>query len=158
MKKPLSITSPDHGIALAMYFMLGFGGLGLILNKTSGSAARMVSTYGLMVTDIWAVTLMICGFTAFFAAVAAKYSPRPEHNLWAEMYACIGLFFNLGFFIHLVLTTIGVGSIAFLLPFFIGSGFRALQIFLEQRLIRKARLHPRQSDPMLADPRDDDKI
>lgn len=155
MKKPLSITSPNHSWALVCYFMLGAGGFGYVVNKTSTIAGLMVREHGALTTDIWAISLMVFGFCAFGSAATAKLSPRPEHHLWVEMWCCVVLALDLAFLVSLLAKELGLVSISFVLPFFLGAAFRALQIFLEQRLLKRARLHPMKSDSVLADPREE---
>lgn len=155
MKKPLSITSPNHSWALACYFMLGMGGLGYALNKSSSVAKTMVGEYGPVTTDIWAVSLMVFGFFAFGSAATARFSLRPEHHLWLEMWCCVVLALDLGILALLFATKIGLPSISFILPFCLGAALRATQIFFEQRLLKRARRHPMKSDSVLADPREE---
>lgn len=156
MKKPLSITSPTHAWALVTYFMLGFVGLSgvLSLNKQSGVIASM----GEGVADVWGTTLMLAGFGAFAAAVAAGKAAKPEVNLKTEMILCVALFFNISFFLYMVLLSSGwrgFTTAVFSLLFIIGSAFRAWQIRYELKLIVQARAHPSEADPVMGDPRDD---
>lgn len=158
MKKPLSITSPGHAWSLVTYFMLGLTGLSgvLSLNKQSGVIAFM----GEGVADVWSTTLMLAGWGAFASAIGAMKADRPEVNLKTEMLLCYALFFNLVFFFYVVLTSSGLKGLntaLFTLLFIVGSVFRAWQIKGELRLIKAARAHPSEADPVMGDPRDDDR-
>lgn len=158
MKKPLSITSPTHAVALANYCVLGFSGLLFIMNSGSSGPKLMERARGEMISDIWGASLMLFGFAAFAAAIAAKRSKMPEHNLRVEMWACSGLAINLGFFFSVLLESAGQAALTtlfFTLTFALGALFRAVQISVEQRLLKAARLHPVKSDAVLADPRDE---
>lgn len=155
MKKPLSITSPNHAVALASYFMLGMAGLTYVLNKDSGVGKLLVATNGHLVADIWSISLMAFGFAAFGSAVTAKFSPRPEHHLRLEMWACVALSIDLLHLVFLIVERSGPAGISFVVPFLLGAVFRAIQIFFEQRLLKRARQHPMKSDSVLADPRDE---
>jgi hypothetical protein len=157
MKKPLSITSPDHAIALSMYFMLGLSGLlGVLnLNKTSGAYEAM----GDLMSDVFSTTLMIFGFVAFFSAMSAKKRRRPENSLTYEMYACAGIAVDLLYFLSIVFINFGsrgfsTGSFAMI--FVVGSSWRFFQIISEQKAIKKARASQVTADEsLLADPRED---
>lgn len=155
-KKPLSITSPNHAVALAIYFVLGLSGLLSVLSPTNTGA--MARAAGENIADVWAVTLCMTSWLAFASALAAKKARKPEYNLKMEMWACIGLTINLLYFMLMVgirFGSAGVTSLAFGAAFAIGFGWRALQIAGEQRLLRKARANPHESGPVMADPRNE---
>lgn len=157
MKKPLSITSPDHAVALANYFILGFAGMLFVINKEAGGSRLIERVAGLGVADVWATTLMIFGFMAFVSALSARRARRPENSIRFEMYACIGLFLNLGFFTGIILagSASAITTMSFAATFAVGAGFRVVQIFVEQRRVKLARRHPVESDSVLADPREE---
>jgi hypothetical protein len=156
MRKPLSITSPDHAVALSLYFIIGVSGVLLTLNKDQGGGRLMALFGGAGLTNIWAVTLAAFGFGAFFASLSARKASRPERSIRVEMWMCIGLFLDLGFFFYAIVSLLGLaglvtGSFSFAIA--LGTGLRAIQILVEQRRLRQAREHPLKSDPVLADPR-----
>jgi hypothetical protein len=158
MKKPLSITSPAHAWALVIYMMLGFSGLGGVLNLNNESA--VTKSMGEGVADVWSTTLMLIGFGLFAAAVAASRTMRPEVNLRVEMILCTALFFNLTFFLVKLLEVAqsrAFTTFVFTLIFILGAGGRAWQINHEMGLIKKARAHPTEADPVMGDPRDDER-
>jgi len=158
MKKPLSITSPTHAWALVTYMMLGFSGLGGVLNLNKESAVTKAMGEG--VADVWSTTLMLIGFGLFAAAVAASRAPRPEVNLKVEMILCVALAANLVFFLVKLVEVSqsrAFTTFVFALIFIIGSGGRAWQIYYEMGLIKKARAHPTEADPVMGDPRDDER-
>lgn len=159
MKKPLSITSPNHAVAVSLYAMLGLTGLlGVAnINRTS----PVYSFMGPVMADVWFTTLMIFGFAAAIAAMGAKKARRPENALTYEMFACAGLVVNMAYFIYIVWTFFpaGLASSTFATVFVFGFTLRAVQIWREQRIIKKARANPSVSDdPLLADPREDDRL
>lgn len=140
MKKPLSITSPTHAVALAVYFILGILGLFYTVGVTKSNALAAAVGQGL--TDLWGASLMICGFGAFLSAIAAGRARAPEANLRLEMIFCIGLFLNMGLFMYIAYEAVGamaLGAIVQAGAFGVGSFFRALQIAVEQRMIKKAK-------------------
>jgi len=154
-RKPLSITSPNHAVALANYFFLGLSGALLVIGNTPNAMSRAM---GESIADVWGVTLSMGAFLAFFAALAAKKARRPEYNLKIEMYSCIGLTLNLTFFMVAVGARFGIAGITtlmFALAFAVGFGWRVFQIMSEQRLLKKARANPHESDPVMADPRNE---
>lgn len=157
MKKPLSITSPDHAIALSMYFMLGLSGLlGVLhLNRSSGVTQSM----GEPMSDVFSTTLMIFGFVAFSSAMSAKKRRRPENSLTYEMYACAGIAVNLAYFLAIVFINFGPRGFqtgSFALIFVVGCTWRFFQIISEKKAIKKARASQVTSDEsILADPREE---
>lgn len=156
MKKPLSITSPGHAWALVTYFMLGFSGLAGVLNLNKDSAITKAMGDG--VADVWSTTLMLSAFGCFAAAVAASKASRPEVNLKTEMILNWALFFNLLYLFYMILLVSGLRgftTLLFTLLFIVGSAFRAWQIKGELKLIKVARAHPTESDPVMGDPRDE---
>lgn len=156
MKKALSVTSPTHGMALAVYFFLGLFGLMGVLGLTQASAIAQAMGEG--VGDIWSTTLMIVSFGCFSSAISAARARRPEHHLKVEMFFSLGLAANLGFLMYVVIESFGpkgIVSASLTSPFMIGALLRAGQIFLELRVIKKARAHPEVSEPVMADPRDE---
>lgn len=155
MKRALSVTSPTHAVALAVYFILGLLGLFYVLKLSSSSA--LAQAMGPGVADVWGTSLMICGFGSFFSAIAAGKSKNPEANLRLEMLFTLGLFFNMALFSYMVINGFGmmaITSVVQALAFGIGSLLRSIQIFFEVRLIGRARAHPTESDPVMGDPRD----
>jgi hypothetical protein len=156
MKKPLSVSSPTHAIALSVYFMLGWAGFLGVFNLSAESAT--IQAMGPVLEDVWATTLMIGGWGALSAAVAAKKARRPEYNLRTEKIFCLALFINLTYFTYVALSSFGARgfSIAvFAMTFALGTFARAVQLFFERRLIARARANPEQADPVMADPRDE---
>jgi hypothetical protein len=155
-RKPLSITSPDHAIALSCYFMLGF--FGFIFVAGGANSSSFPRAVGEAITDIWGTTVMLAGLGAFLAAVTIRKTSRPEHNLWVEMWFDWALFAGLGFFAAVTWVTYGAQAISLFIfgaIFSIGALLRAIQIIREQRILAMARAHARESDPVLADPRED---
>jgi len=157
MKKPLAITSPDHAVALSLYFMLGLTGLFGVLNFNRSSS--IIEAMGPVVADVWSTTLMIAGFSAFMSALSAKRSRRPEWGLLYEALGCAGLTLNMGWFLAIVSINFGARgftSASFAMIFLVGCGLRVWQIWREHRLLRKARCNPTVSDDqLLADPREE---
>lgn len=154
-RKPLSITSPNHAVALANYFFLGLSGVLLVIGSNANAMSRAM---GEAIADIWGVTLAMSAFFAFFSALAARKARRPEYNLKMEMYACVGLTLNLAFFMVCIGVRFGVAGLTtlmFALAFGVGFAWRVFQIIQEQRLIKKARANPHESDPVMADPRNE---
>jgi len=136
--------------------MLGFAGLAGVLNLNKQSAVTAAMGEG--VADIWSTALMLSAFGAFSAAIAASKSPTPEVNLRTEALLCVALFFNLGYFLFIVLAISGLRGFTtsiFALLFIVGSAGRAIQIWFELKLISKARAHPSEADPVMGDPRDE---
>jgi hypothetical protein len=136
--------------------MLGLSGFFAVfgLSKSSG----IIQAMGEGPSDVWATTLMIGGWGALASAIAAKKARKPEHNLRLEKIFCIALFLNLSFFVYMTLLHFGprgFSSVMFASTFALGFLFRAVQLFLERRLIKRAREHPEPADPVMADPRDD---
>lgn len=155
MKKALSVTSPTHGMALAVYFFLGIFGLLGVFGLTNDSAITKAMGEG--IGDIWSTTLMIASFGCFFSAIFASRARRPEHHLHTEMLFSLALAVNLGFLMYVVIDNFGLkGAISAFLtsPFVFGALIRAWQIWYERRLIKSARAHPEESEPVMADPRD----
>lgn len=156
MKKALSITSPTHAWGLTSYFILGFSGLAGVFNLNQQSA--VIAAMGEGVADIWSTVLMLSGFGAFAAAIAASKALKPEYNLRTEMYLNVTLFFCLGYFLYVTVSVAGWRGFTtgiFAVVFILGSLFRAIQIYLEMKLIKQARAHPTEADPVMGDPRDE---
>lgn len=154
MTKPLSVTSPTHAVALAVYFILGLLGAFYVLKLSSSSA--LATAMG-PIADVWGTTLLVSGFGAFFSAIAAGRAKSPEANLRLEMLFTLGLFFAMGLFAYLAVVAFGtmaITSIVQALAFGLGALFRSVQIFFEVRLIRLAKAHPT-SAPVMGDPRDE---
>lgn len=159
MKKALSVTSPNHGMALSVYCFLGVFGLLGVFGFTDTNAVAISMGQGM--GDIWTTTLMISGFGAFVSAVLASNALRPEYHLRGEMFFCLALAVNLSFLIGVVINNFGYSrmfSALLALPFIVGSLFRAWQIHYEQSLIKEARAHPEEAEPVMADPRDKDEL
>jgi len=158
MKKALSVTSPNHGMALAVYFFLGIFGLLGVLGLTNDSA--ITRSMGEAIGDIWSTTLMISSFGCFSAALSASKARKPEYHLRSEMYFCLALALNLGFLMYVVGANFGlrgVISASLAAPFMFGALLRAWQIKHERKLIKVARAHPEEAEPVMADPRDDNE-
>lgn len=156
MKKPLSVSSPTHAIALAVYFMLGFSGFMGVFNLSN--ASRVVQAMGEGNSDVWATTLMIGGWGALTSAIAAKKARRPEYNLRLEKIFCLTIFVNLSYYTCILLTNFGdrgISTALFSATFALGALFRAIQLFFERRLIKRARANPEPAEPVMADPRDE---
>lgn len=155
MKKPLSVTSPTHAVALAVYFILGLLGLFYVLDFSSSSAlAEAMGQF----SDVWGTSLMVGGFGAFFSAIAAGRARLPESNLRLEMLFTASLSISMGLFTYLIVQSFGmmaITSVVQAIAFGLGTLFRSIQIFFEVRLIRLARAHPSESDPVMGDPRDE---
>jgi hypothetical protein len=155
-KKPLSITSPNHAVALAVYFILGLSGLLTALGPDGTGA--MARSAGDNISDVWAVTLCMSSWLALGSALAAKRARKPEYNLKMEMWACIGLTVNLLAFIIAVSMRFGfagITSLTFGAAFALGFGWRVVQIISERNLLKKARANPHESGPVMADPRNE---
>lgn len=156
-RKPLSITSPTHGMALAGYFFLGFLGVFAILTFHTTDNA-IVKLMGNPMVDVWSVTLTISAFGCLISAVAAAKARRPENNLRLEAIFAFGLFLNLTY-LCVMISSYGpraILSIAAFGAFAVGALFRAIQILVERGKVKKARMNPSISDPVLADPREED--
>lgn len=158
MKKALSVTSPDHAVALAAYFVLALFGLVGVFHLTKSSSIFNAFPEGM--ADVWSTTLMISAGGSFLSALSAKRSRRPDDYLRMEMIFTLGLGVNLSYLMHVVSTSFGGSgffTIAFAGAFALGSFARALQIYFDKRRVRKARANPKtESVPVLADPRDVD--
>lgn len=155
MKKPLSVTSPTHAVALAVYFILGLLGTFYLLKLSASSA--LAASLGPF-ADVWGTSLMVSGFGAFASAIAAGKSKSPESNLRLEMLFTLGLAISMGLFSYLAVRAFGmmaVTSIIQAVAFGTGALFRSIQIFFEVRLIGRARAHPSESEPVMGDPRDE---
>ncbi len=154
--RPLSITSPNHAVALSVYGIIGLSGLLFVVKVTTDSVMHRAA--GGAITDVWGTVLMIAGFAAFFSAQFAKRSSKPEHNLRVEMFADIALFVSLGYASVMIFKELGPAAITtglWTIAFSLGTLLRAAQIFFEVRLLKKARAHPKTSAPVLADPREE---
>ena len=155
MKRPLSITSPTHAWALVTYFILGFSGLAGILNFNSQSS--VIAAMGDGVADIYSTILLLSGWGCFVAAIVASKSLKPEYLLLIEMYLCMTIFVDLSFFLCKAIEVAGwrgFTTALFAVIFVAGSALRAWQIRYELKLIRVARAHPSEADPVMGDPRD----
>lgn len=156
MKKPLSVSSPTHALAIGVYFILGFSGFVGVFRMAQESS--IIKAMGPGVSDTWSTTLMIAGWGALASAFAAKKARRPEHNLKLEMLFALALGLNLSFFMGVVVANFGIrgfSTLVFAGAFAAGAIGRSIQIFLDLRLIKRARAHPEPADPVMADPRDD---
>ena len=146
-------------MALAAYFFLGFLGVFAILTF-SNSENNIAKAMGEPMVNVWAVTLTISAFGCLISAVAAARAYRPENNLRLEMIFSIGLFFNLAYLCCVIINGFGLPrgilSVAAFGAFGVGALFRAIQIWVERGKLKKARLHPVQADPVLADPHEID--
>jgi CDP-diglyceride synthetase len=154
LRKPLSITSPDHAWALAIYLMLA-GAITIIGNNTTSAIYRAA---GENVADVWGTLVMVFAGSALISAITARRSRTPETNMLLEMWACWGLSANLFFFCWKIWERFGEAaqsSLTFGGIFAVGALLRALQIIHERMIIKKARAFPVKSDPVLADPRED---
>lgn len=156
MKKPLSVTSPIHAVALAVYFILGLMGLFYVLGISSSSALAQALNHGM--GDVWGTSLMVAGFGAFLSAIAASRASSPEGNLRLEMIFAFAMSISMFLFTYLVSKTFGMVAVTSILQSValgLGCLLRSVQIFFELRLIKRARAHPSEADPVMGDPRDE---
>jgi hypothetical protein len=142
-------------MALVTYLAMGLSGFLYMTRANHSSSLQDLTGSGVM--DIWATILTLSGFAAFYFAVSAKFSARPEGALRGESYAslsiglCITLYLVSLFVVHgsSALTT-GIFSGVFAL----GAILRFAQVTYELHRIKNARANPAKSDPVLAEPHD----
>lgn len=159
MIKPLSVTSPNHAVALSTYFILGFFGFLGVFNV--GKQSSIFLALGEGISDVWATTLMIGGWGALAAALGATRARRPEHNMRLEKIFCVALFLNFAYLSWVVFHHFGEKGFFTLMcgvAFSVGCGLRVVQLWFERRKIIKSRQHPQVVTPeVLADPNDTDR-
>jgi hypothetical protein len=112
------------------------------------------------VEDIWSTTLMIASFGCLSSALFASKARRPEYHLRSEMWFAVALGVNLSFLMYIVINAygyVGVVSASLTTPFVVGALLRAWQIRNECNRIKEARAHPEEAEPVMADPRDDER-
>ena len=145
--KPYTITSPTNALAVAIYAMIAFSGLMLIVNVSN--APSVDTQLGEGISDMWATLLFISSSAAVYATLSAPKRRDPDVSLALEFWACISLC-TLMFILEASLlpyrTPAGnfmTTSFGFGLIFLVAFGFRARQIKRERRSLRDFRNGPK---------------
>lgn len=73
MNKPVTITTPTHALAVAIYFFQAALGICQILDLATAKA--MIGIVGQIPTDLWALLLIMAGIMAAFSVLTAHKTP-----------------------------------------------------------------------------------
>lgn len=157
MRKPLRITTPTHGMALAAQIIVALlGVLNLMGETNSNTITRVLGPVGFI---SWAATLIVSGLAAFGAsAVAGHVSARRLPRILAvEAASDVGVLVSLAILVYAFTKGYGfeanttVKTLALALA--VGSGVRLVQIIVEvRRLYRALDCSLLADPPPLADP------
>lgn len=131
--KPATITTPTHALAMAVYLFQAGLGITHILNLATTKV--MIEAYGDVVTDIWALMLVLAGFAAAASVLTARRTPvgALQKEFWAvlSLGALNGLYevtLYLEYQYHdVVITQMFTASVA------VGCLCRAVQAFRDRR-------------------------
>lgn len=153
MKKPLSITSPVHVMALVAYLAMGVSGFLYMTRSNTSPALQELAGRG--VFDVWATMLTLSGFAALYFAVSAKFSARPEASLRGESLAALSIGLCISLYLASLFAVHGSSALTtsiFSAVFALGAILRCVQVTYELHRIKNARANPVKSDPVLAEP------
>lgn len=144
--KPFTITSPTNALAVAIYAMVAFSGLMLVLNLSQ--VPSIDNQLNEVVSDMWSTVMFISASAAVYATLTAPKRRDPDISLAIEFWSCISLC-TLMMLLELTLfpyrTPTGAfmtTSFGFGLIFLVGFGFRARQIKRERKAVRDFRNGP----------------
>jgi len=142
-----TITSPNNALAVAIYAMLSFSGLCMILSVMK--TVTITAWLGDPLSDMWATLLFISSSAAVYATLSAPKRRDPDTSLIIELWSCISLC-TLMILLELSVLLYRSPSGAFLatsfgfgLIFLVAFGFRAKQIKKERKALHDFRNGPK---------------
>lgn len=140
--KPFTITSPTNSLAVVIYVLLAFAGFVYTTNLSPNGTIDNV--LGNPLSDVWSTLLFLSSSAAVYATLSAPKRRDPDTSLVIEFWACITLCTLLSWLEYLLLGYRPDGSLlantlGFTGIFLIGFAFRAGQIFVERRRLRRFR-------------------
>lgn len=141
--KQFTITSPTNSLAVVIYILMAFAGGVYTMNLSPNQTVDGV--FGNPLSDVWSTLLLLSASAAVYATLSAPRRRDPDTSLVIEFWACITLSTLLGWFEWLLLSyrtesgALLTNSIGFSSIFLLGFSFRAGQIFVERRALRRFR-------------------